>query len=145
MIQIFFTPVLLLLICGSVFAQSNLKWPVFVDHTGDDYIGRQLTFQTIAKLKSSSVYTPLDSAFNGELGFFRMMITSVATTETEEWSAISVVYTLEFPGSPFGNYLNSAIYFRNAKNLTDLAEKVIHNLDTAIKNHSTWQEIKDRR
>ena len=140
---------LFIFLLGSSWAQtpSKMVWPVYVDHLGDDSVGRQISTNLINKLKDSTIYTALDTAYNGELGFFRIMLTSVAvaTTEKQNWSALSVVYTLDLPDSPFGTYLNSGVYFRNTENLSDLADKIIQNLDTAIQNYSIWMKNKKSR
>jgi hypothetical protein len=136
-----------ILVNGSAQTSSNMIWPVYIDHLGDDFVGKQIA-QTVAnKLKESAAYAPLDTAYNGELGFFRIMLTSVgvATTAGKDWSALSVVYTLDLPDSPFGTYLNSAVYFRGAENLNELGEKIIQNLDTAIENYSLWKKSKQGR
>jgi len=121
--------------------------PVYIDHLGDDFVGKQITLNVANKLQTSATYAPLDTAYNGELGFFRIMLTSVAvaTTTDQNWSALSVVYTLDLPDSPFGTYLNSAVYFRSAENSDDLADKIIQNLDTAIQNYSLWKKRKNKR
>ena len=136
-----------LLLNGFAQTTSKMIWPVYVDHLGDDFVGKQIA-QTVAnKLKESPNYAPLDTAYNGELGFFRIMLTSVAvvTTTGQNWSALSVVYTLDLPDSPFGTYLNSAVYFRSAEDLNDLGDKIIQNLDTAIQNYSLWKKSKESR
>jgi hypothetical protein len=129
---------------GFVHAQKGMVWPVYVDHLGEDFVGTQVMIKVNNALAEHANYTKLDSASNGELGFFRIMITSVATTRLGDWSAISVVYTLEFPDSPFGIYLNSAVYFRNKDTTEDLTRRILDNMDIAIKNYSIWRKAKDK-
>lgn len=57
---------------------------------------------------------------------------------------MSVVYTLELPDSPFGIYLNSAVYFRNKDTTDELSKKIIDNMDIAIDNYSVWRKAKDK-
>ena len=129
---------------GVSFAQQETEWPVYVDHIGDDFVGKQVMIRVNDELQKNISYTRLDSANNGELGFFRIMITSVATTNIGDWSAMSVVYTLELPDSPFGIYLNSAVYFRNKDTTPELSKSILDQLNVAIENYSVWRKAKDR-
>jgi hypothetical protein len=131
-------------VLGVSYAQQETVWPVYVDHTGDDFVGKQVMIRVNDALQKNTNYTRLDSASNGELGFFRIMITSVATTQIGDWSAISVVYTLELPDSPFGIYLNSAVYFRNKDTTVELSENILDQMNVAIDNYSIWRKAKDR-
>ena len=139
--------VLILIISGSTglsLAQQKMVWPVFVDQFGNDFVGKQVMIKVNNEIVNHVSYSKLDSADNGDLGFFRIMITSVATTNIGDWSAMSVVYTLELPDSPFGIYLNSAVYFRNKDTTDELSKKIIDNMDIAIDNYSVWRKAKDK-
>jgi len=129
---------------GSIQAQQEMNWPVYVDHFGNDFIGKQVMIKVNNDLAKHKNYTKLDTSYNGDLGYFRIMITSVATTTVGDWSAMSVVYTLELPDSPFGIYLNSAVYFRNKDTTDELTGKIIASMDIAIQNYSVWRKAKDR-